>query len=135
MPNVKIVNLGKTIRVGHNANLRQALLHNKVTPYKGVAKFLNCHGFGTCGTCAVKLISGEVSAPSFLESLRGHGKATRLSCQTRVLGDLEIETMTGETGAKNGATAKGAGQADGATGTTAAAPAKAAEGEDDAQGG
>jgi len=103
MPEVKVVNLGKRLRVGHGANLRKALLINGVSPYKGIAKVANCHGFGTCGTCTVDILRGETNEMTWLERLRSKlGKVTpkrRLSCQVTVYGDIEIDTLTESTAA------------------------------------
>jgi ferredoxin len=70
MPVVKIVNLGKTIRVGHGANLRGALLTNGATPHKGFAKIANCQGNGACGTCVVEILRGDTNPPTIMEKLK-----------------------------------------------------------------
>ncbi len=82
-----------------------------------VNKFLNCHGLGQCGTCRVNIVQGaeNCSPMGMLEKLRfkcplptpltpggidplpclafvGHEETMRLACQTKVLGDIEVET-------------------------------------------
>jgi len=91
---------GKTITCAQGANLRQVLLDNGVNVYNGPAQALNCHGLGTCGTCAAK-VEGEVSAPKWNEearlSLPPHSKENglRLTCQTQVLGDVRVTKYEG----------------------------------------
>ena len=86
---------GKTISCDQGANLRRVLLENKLPLYNGQAKYINCRGIGTCGTCAVE-IRGEVSPANWKDktrrSLPPHDpqKDRRLACQTRVLGDIEV---------------------------------------------
>lgn len=97
---VKIQAQGKTIECDRGANLRQVLLDNGVDLYNGGAKTINCHGFGTCGTCAV-MIEGEVSEPSWQDktrrSLPPHSptRGLRLACQTQVLGDIKVTKFDG----------------------------------------
>jgi hypothetical protein len=38
------------------ANLRQVLLEQGIDLYNNQAKLSNCHGIGTCGTCAVQRV-------------------------------------------------------------------------------
>lgn len=91
---------GKTFTCEEGANLRQALLKNGVQVYNGGAATINCHGFGTCGTCAVA-VEGNVSEMGLREktrlSLPPHSLSQnrRLSCQTKVLGDLKVTKYDG----------------------------------------
>lgn len=91
---------GKTFECETGANLRQVLLKNGVAVYNGAANTINCHGLGTCGTCAVQ-IEGPVSAMEWREktrlSLPPHqgGGDRRLSCQVKVLGDLTVTKADG----------------------------------------
>ncbi|HEX2474421.1 MAG TPA: ferredoxin [Lacipirellulaceae bacterium] len=82
-----------------------------------INKIVNCHGFGQCGTCRVLITKGAENASSmgFLEKVRfkcpvptpitpggvdplpcmafiGHEDTMRLACQTKVLGDMEVES-------------------------------------------
>jgi ferredoxin len=82
-----------------------------------INKIVNCHGLGQCGTCRVLITKGAENASSmgFLEKVRfkcpvptpitpggldplpcmafiGHEDTMRLACQTKVLGDMEVET-------------------------------------------
>ncbi len=97
---------GKTFTCETGANLRQVLLKNGVPVYNGGANTINCHGFGTCGTCAVA-VEGEVSEMSLREktrlSLPPHAPSQnrRLSCQVKVLGDLKVTKYDGFWGQGN----------------------------------
>jgi ferredoxin len=83
----------------------------------GINKLLNCHGLAQCGTCRVRILKGveNTSPMGLVEKLRfkvpvptpvtpggidpipcmafiGNEETMRLSCQTKVLGDMEVET-------------------------------------------
>ena len=109
MPTVKFVNEKKTIEVPEGANLRKEALKAGIELYSGVHKVLNCHGFGQCASCRVRIAKGKenVSRQGLFEKLRflafvldpfaffhrlGQEEELRLSCQTRVHGDIEVET-------------------------------------------
>ncbi|OLP20420.1 (2Fe-2S)-binding protein [Leptolyngbya sp. 'hensonii'] len=102
----KVTAQGKTFECEQGANLRQVLLQNGVDLYNGNASTVNCHGFGTCGTCAVQ-VEGEVSAPNWRDktrrSLPPHSPAQnrRLACQTQVLGDVRVTKFDGFWGQGN----------------------------------
>jgi ferredoxin len=91
---------GKSFACEAGANLRVVLLQNGVDVYNGQAKTINCHGLGTCGTCTVA-VEGEVSEAGWREkarrSLPPHSLAQdrRLSCQTKVLGDVRVTKYDG----------------------------------------
>jgi len=91
---------GKVVDCESGANLRQVLLAHGIDLYNGQAKVINCHGLGTCGTCAVQL-EGEVSAPNWKDktrrSLPPHhpDRNLRLACQTQVLGDVKVTKYDG----------------------------------------
>ncbi|MEM9189833.1 MAG: 2Fe-2S iron-sulfur cluster-binding protein [Myxococcota bacterium] len=82
--------------------LRDALLRRGHSPHNGQARWLNCKGFGSCGTCAVRL-SGAVTPVSLgaMEHWRlsfpphEPARGLRLACQVRVDGDLEVEKLSG----------------------------------------
>lgn len=96
----KVIAQGKTIECEPGANLRQVLLKNNIDLYNPGATVINCHGIGTCGTCAVA-IEGEVSDMSWREktrlSLPPHSSETqrRLACQVKVLGDIQVTKYDG----------------------------------------
>ena len=87
-------------------NLRDVLLKNKLSPHNGAAAYLNCKGFGTCGTCAVE-IKGDLNHKSSIEKLRLNfppHKAKgglRLACQIKVKSDLTLVKHKGFWGENN----------------------------------
>lgn len=97
---VKVVAQGKTFYCQRGANLRAVLLENGIDLYNGGAKIINCHGIGTCGTCAV-MVAGEVSEANWRDktrrSLPPHSptKNLRLACQVQVLGDISVTKFDG----------------------------------------
>lgn len=80
--------------------LRDALLDAGLSPHNGRANAINCHGLGSCGTCAVA-VTGEVNEPTRREGVRlsvpphDPGSGLRLACQTRVEGDVTVEKWPG----------------------------------------
>ncbi len=98
MPSITVH--GKTVECEMGANLRQVLLKHEIDLYNGQAKIINCHGLGTCGTCAVQ-IEGTVSELGWREkarlSLPPHSltQNRRLACQTQVLGDIQVTKFDG----------------------------------------
>lgn len=114
MPTVRFVKDKKEIKsveVPTGTNLRQAAMRAGVEVYSGVDKYLHCPGFGMCTTCKVRILKGKenVSKQGWWEKLNmlkcilpifppfaffgriGCEDELRLSCQTQVNGDCEIE--------------------------------------------
>lgn len=115
MPKVTIVNEKKEIEVPAGSNLRVEARKAGIEIYSGKDKYLNCRGFGLCGTCRVHVKAGmeNLSAKGVLEKLNisfhpltafaaiGHEDEIRLACQATVNGDCSIEVrpefnMSGE---------------------------------------
>ena len=116
MPLVKFIKEKKEIEVPHGANLRKEAIKAGINVHQGVNgigaglnKVFNCHGLSLCGTCRVKITKGmeHTSPMGFMEKSRfynplpdpipsmayvGNEDTMRLSCQTLVLGDIEVET-------------------------------------------
>ncbi|MCA9259672.1 MAG: (2Fe-2S)-binding protein [Planctomycetales bacterium] len=116
MPIVKFVKEKVEIEVPKGANLRKEAIKAGVNVHQGVNgigagvnRLLNCHGLGQCGTCRVQIVKGMENASPMgaLEKLRwkcpvpdplpslayiGNEDTMRLSCQTKVMGDMEVET-------------------------------------------
>jgi ferredoxin len=116
MPLVKFINENKEIDVPHGANLRKEAMKAGINVHQGVNgygatinKFVNCHGISQCGTCRVKIVKGmeNTSPMGMMEKFRFHNPlpdpfpsmafvgnedTMRLACQTKVLGDIEVET-------------------------------------------
>jgi ferredoxin len=111
MPKVVIVNEKdkKEIEVEPGANLRLAARQQGVELYKGLARSLNCRGFGLCGTCRILVKRGmeNLSPRTLAERINltvhpltllasiGHEDEMRLACQVAVNGDCAIETQVG----------------------------------------
>lgn len=101
----KVTAQGKTFDCPVGSNLRKVLLDNKVDLYNGASKLINCHGLGTCGTCAVQ-VEGGVSPMEGKEKFRlglpphSVDRGLRLACQTKVMGDVSVTKYGGEWGTK-----------------------------------
>ncbi|MBT8494449.1 MAG: (2Fe-2S)-binding protein [Deltaproteobacteria bacterium] len=86
---------GQVIECEAGQVVRKVLLKAGLNPHNGRARWFNCKGMGTCGTCAVE-IDGPVSAPTRRERARLQfaphrlESGLRLACQCRVQGDLSI---------------------------------------------
>lgn len=116
MPLVKFINENKETDVPYGANLRKEAIKAGINVHQGVNgfgaginKFVNCHGIAQCGTCRVRIVKGmeNTSPMGVMEKIRfynplpdpfpcmsyiGNEDTMRLSCQTKVLGDIEVET-------------------------------------------
>ena len=102
MPTITFASEKKEIQVPAGANLRAEALRAGVQLYPGVHRFLNCHGLGQCGSCRVLITKGmeNVSRKGLLESARlavslayiGNEQKMRLACQTKLNGDITVET-------------------------------------------
>jgi ferredoxin len=103
MPTITFTSEKKEIQVPAGANLRAEALRAGVQLYPGVHKVLNCHGLGQCGSCRVLITKGmeNASRKGLMESARlavslayiGNEQTMRLACQTRVNGDITVETQ------------------------------------------
>ena len=99
---IKFVNEKKEIQVPEGSNLRAEAMRAGVGLYPGINKVLNCHGFGSCGSCRVLITKGmdRASPMGVIERLRlkasmafiGNEDTMRLACQTTVNGDMEVQT-------------------------------------------
>lgn len=102
MPVVTFHNEHRAFEVEPGSNLRAVMLKLDVTPYKGLSMLTNCRGHNFCSTCAVEVVDGKGVSPRGQDeeaTLTGNlllarevGKNTRLSCQTRITGDLVVKT-------------------------------------------
>lgn len=116
MPKIKFINEKKEIEVPAGSVLRDVAKANGVPLHhhglgamptvgeyaSSMASVVNCMGFGLCGTCHVYVKAGKenCSPPGVVEKVHmglstqsiGHEEEFRLSCQTKVMGDIEVET-------------------------------------------
>jgi ferredoxin len=94
---------GREIDCKEGETLRDVLQRAGLSPHNGKTETLNCRGFATCGTCAVA-VEGEVSDVGVREKVRlltpphHPNYGLRLSCQTKVLGDVEVQKYPGTWG-------------------------------------
>ena len=109
MPKITFVNEKVEIEVSEGTNLRQAARNAGISVYKGLDKYLNCRGFGLCGTCKVLIKKGmeNVNPRTVMEKINlnlhplsmlasiGREDEMRLSCQVKVNGDCTVETTPG----------------------------------------
>lgn len=105
MPTVTFSNLKKKILVPEGANLRKAAHKNGVPLHSGIHRYVNCMGNGLCGSCRVQIKSGSENLkrkrwwekllaplnPEWMFARIGHEEDLTLACQTRVMGDCEVE--------------------------------------------
>ncbi len=108
MPTISFA--GQSVECPQGANVRKTLLAAGLSPYNGAMKALNCHGLGTCGSCAVR-VEGDAAPPTKIERWRlgfpphnsktgGLAAGLRLACQCTVEGDLSVAKMPGLWGQK-----------------------------------
>ena len=92
----------RSFEVEPGSNLRAMMLKLGVTPYQGHTVLTNCRGHNFCGTCAVEIVDGKGAAPRGQDeeaTLTGNllfakvvEKNLRLSCQTKITGDMVVKT-------------------------------------------
>jgi len=106
MPKVVFVNEKTELEVPAGSNLRIEARNAGLNIYSGLDRFLNCRGFGLCGTCRVLVKKGmeNLSPKTVMERVNlalhpmtslatlGHENEMRLACQVQVNGDCTIET-------------------------------------------
>jgi ferredoxin len=117
MPLVKFVKEKKEIEVPEGAWLRAEAIKAGINLNCGINgycstlnKYVNCHGFGMCGTCRVLITKGientnkmttrenlKFKTPLFPDPIPclafiGHEDNMRLACMTKVYGDIEVES-------------------------------------------
>ena len=116
MPTVTFVKEKKQIDVPDGTDLRTAAKQAGVNVYSGfngvgagLNSIVNCHGWGTCGTCRVLVTKGmeNTSSMSIREKVKfrapipdplpclsfiGNEETMRLACMTKVHGDVVVET-------------------------------------------
>lgn len=84
------------VKCPHGSNLRKVLMENGLGPYHKDARFVHCRGIGTCGTCTVDIVSGNVSEPNRMERARlnlppfSQDSGFRLACQCKVLSNIVV---------------------------------------------
>jgi len=95
MPTVYFVKQGVAVECAVGTNLRKLALDNGIELYSFPNNLLNCLGNGLCGTCRVKVDNpNAVSARTRSDENKcgWQGPDYRLSCQTKVLADVNVIT-------------------------------------------
>lgn len=106
MPTVNFVKEKKKIVVPEGAVLRREAHKNGISTHWGIHRYVNCLGNGMCASCRVCVKSGmenlkrktlweqflQILNPIWMFARIGHEKDLTLACQTRVMGDCEVET-------------------------------------------
>lgn len=97
---------GITVVIPADQNLRASLKKHFQEIYAAPMEWVHCRGLGTCGTCAMKLVKGELSEPTKVEEWRLNfpphknpmAKGVRLLCQSYPLSDIQLEKLEGRWG-------------------------------------
>lgn len=110
MPKVTFVKEKVSVDVADGEDIRSVAKKNGVQLYEGPHKVVNCMGFGLCGSCNVAISKGSENCtgrtlrerfvakyltpvPLFLlKVLSNEDKDVRLACQTKVRGDVDVQT-------------------------------------------
>lgn len=94
MPRVRFLTEQITVDVPAGATIRDVAIQAGVEIYRGMWTHMNCRGNGICGRCSIWMMSPEdrVSAPSVRERFHAVKGKSRLACQVRVMGDVDIRT-------------------------------------------
>jgi len=92
MPQITLHKTQKKIEVEEGANLMESLLNAELP----VAS--SCGGEGVCSKCKIKILKGEEhltpqnETEEFLRDTNDVKANERISCQTQVLGNIEVDT-------------------------------------------
>ena len=107
MPTVNFVNEKVSVEAQEGEDIRSVARKNGVQLYSGPHKVVNCMGLGACCSCNVVVKDGgdNCSKKGILERLNkwinpllglkllsNPEKDVRLACQTKVHGDVDVET-------------------------------------------
>ena len=91
MPQILIPKFNKSLVVEQGANLMDELLK------AGLPVASSCDGDGVCGKCRIKILKGAENLGKrneieiFLMEQNSYSTEFRISCQTQVLGDIEVD--------------------------------------------
>ena len=99
MPKVVFKSEALELEVPKGTNLRKLMLQEKIALYPYLARYVNCHGFGQCGTCRVRVSPAEglsSRTKKELGQLPGRDDAGRRACQACVEGDCRVLTLPEE---------------------------------------
>lgn len=92
MATISFVKKKPSIEVPSGSNLMKSLLE------AGIPVASSCNGDGVCAKCKIKILEGlenlsvENETEKFLKNKENLDKSVRMSCQTKVQGDITIDT-------------------------------------------
>ena len=101
MPKVVFVNEHRIVEVPPGKNLKSLAVELGINPHREFFRGVNCGYLGMCGTCQVWVkenAPGAANALNLRERFAGMRGLRRLSCQVKVLGDVEVTTLAGGDG-------------------------------------
>jgi len=101
MPKVVFVNEHRIVEVPPGKNLKSLAVELGINPHREFFRGVNCGYLGMCGTCQVWVKEGAPGSTNGLnlrEKFAGMRGQRRLSCQVKVLGDVEVTTFAGGDG-------------------------------------
>lgn len=95
MPTVYFVKQGVAVECAVGTNLRALALQHGISLYSFPNNLVNCLGNGLCGTCRIKVDNPNavsVRTRSDESKCAWEGLEYRLSCQSKVLADVQVIT-------------------------------------------
>jgi ferredoxin len=98
MPKVVFVNEHRIVEVPQGKNLKTLALELGINPHREAFRGVNCGHLGLCGTCQVWVrepAPGGANKRNLREKMAGMRGERRLSCQVKILGDIEVTTLAG----------------------------------------
>jgi ferredoxin len=96
MLEIKFEKQNRTLKAEPGENLRELAIRNKLSLYPHILKILNCRGRGLCASCAVEIVSGNVSPRNDVEQeklAKKKNPGLRLACQINVEDNLVVRTL------------------------------------------
>ncbi|MFQ5604934.1 MAG: hypothetical protein ACE5HS_16825 [bacterium] len=92
MPAIQFEEANVTVTAKEGDDIRKIAHANKVPVHGGVNKYLNCRGFGLCGSDRITVAPKDcVSVPTWKEKLHvGQDGKVRLACQAKLLDDAKV---------------------------------------------
>ena len=95
MPKIEFQEANVTVEGEEGEDLRKIAHKNKVPVYGGVNKYINCRGFGLCGSDRILVDPKDCVTPlTWKEKLHlGEKSKMRLACQAKLVADAKISIV------------------------------------------
>ncbi|TDI80195.1 MAG: hypothetical protein E2O79_09385, partial [Caldithrix sp.] len=92
MPKIEFQEAGVTVEGEAGDDLRKIAHKNGVSVHGGVNKYINCRGFGLCGSDRILVDPKDCVTPlTWKEKLHlGEKSKMRLACQAKLISDAKI---------------------------------------------